>query len=177
MTRLTIDDPISRVLNEPVGNPRFDHYFFDGEGTAGDVGRVLEDPGIACHEPGRQKSEDLPEGEVPRHHCQDDSERLVVEVTLGAFGRDENVGQHAFGLVGVVVADPGALLDLGPAGGHRLSHLDRHQAGEFVLPCFEAFRCRREAPSARSENGTVRQSRKARWAATRRPSTSSQLYS
>ena len=50
-----------------------------------------------------------------------------------------DVGEHRFGLVGVVVADPRALFDLGPAGDDRFAHLDRHQAGEFVLPLFEAF--------------------------------------
>ncbi len=76
-----------------------------------------------------------------------------MEIALGAIGGYQDIGQHAFGFVGVVVADPGTLLDLGPTGGDRFSHLDRHQSSELVFSGFEAFRRRSKHRGSVRERG------------------------
>src|SRR5690606_18967555 len=71
---------------------------------------------------------DLPEREVPRHHREHGAERVVADVAAAAVGLDGLGGEELLGVVGVEVAGPGALLDLGAGLPDRLTHLLGHDA-------------------------------------------------
>ena len=60
-----------------AGRPGVAEDLLDGQRAAGDVGRVLEDRGVAGQQGGRGEAQDLPEREVPRHDREDDAQRLV----------------------------------------------------------------------------------------------------
>ena len=103
------------------------------DGAAAHVGRVLEEPCVPGRECRGGEPEDLPEREVPRHDRQDDAQRLIAGPAAGPGRRNGLVGQCLWALLGVVLADPGALLDLGQGLGDRLAHLRHHQVGQRLL--------------------------------------------
>jgi hypothetical protein len=101
--------------------------FLDGQGAARHVAGVLEDGAVARHQRRRRETEDLPEREVPGHDRQHDPDRLEGDeapggIRLHGLGREEGAG-----VVGVEVADPGALVDLRPTLAQGLAHLECHQ--------------------------------------------------
>ena len=65
---------------------------------------MLEQADVAGHQRGREKTEDLPEGEVPGHDGEHDAER--VPANEGVVGSDvDGLGREdAGGVVGVVAA-------------------------------------------------------------------------
>src|SRR5207244_7378769 len=75
------------------------------------------------------EAEDLPEGKVPGHDGQDGPERVEADVAAARVGPAGLRGEELLGVLGVVLAAPGALLDLPLALRDRLSHLERHGAG------------------------------------------------
>jgi hypothetical protein len=106
----------------------------DGQRALRHVGGVLEQPHVPRHEPRRGEAEYLPEGEVPRHHGQHRALRKKVHLAArGAAHLHWSRRQHGRGVVGVVAADPGALLGLGAGGGERLAHLRGHQPRPALL--------------------------------------------
>ena len=90
---------------------------------------VLEDAGVAGHQRRRGEAEHLPEGEVPRHDREHDAERIEADVARRASVSRGCVGEEALRVLGVVVAGPGALLDLGLGLDDRLAHLEGHGDG------------------------------------------------
>ena len=118
---------------EVLGQPGVAEDLLDGQGAPGHVGGVLQERRVAGHEGRRREAEDLPQGEVPGHDRQDDPQGLEADVAAGGVGGHGLAGQEALRPPGVVVADPGALVGLGPALGQGLAHLQGHQAGQ-ALP-------------------------------------------
>jgi len=57
---------------------------------------------------------------------------MIASTPPSGGGRDLARGEVALGVLGKVLAAPGALFDLGLGLGDRLSHLDGHEAGEAV---------------------------------------------
>ena len=94
----------------------------NGQCRARHIGRMFEQPGIARHQGWRCESENLPEGEVPRHHGQHRAEWQVAHKALARFGLDGSVGKIPLGMAGIVTADRCALLDFGNGAGQRLAH-------------------------------------------------------
>src|SRR5271168_5065948 len=87
---------------------------------------------VACHQRGREKTEHLPKGKVPRHHSKYDAERVpahvaVIIVGWNGFGRED-----AGSVVSVVAADVGTLQDLESGGSKWLAHLECDQGGEVL---------------------------------------------
>ena len=71
---------MSNVWNAPSGNPRPPERVLDEERGLRHVRRVLEQPDVAGHQRRRGEPDDLPEREVPRHHREHRTERLVPHV-------------------------------------------------------------------------------------------------
>src|SRR5581483_3383959 len=101
----------------------------DGQRTLGYIGGVLQDGRVAGHERRSREAEYLPEGEVPGHDRQNDTERLEADVALACIGGDGDTAQEALSLVGKVVAVPGAFGNLGLGLDDRLAHLGGDQSG------------------------------------------------
>ena len=99
----------------------------DRERAARHVGRVLEHRGVARHQRRRGETEDLPERKIPRHHREDDAERIEAHVAARGVGLARLLGKKRLGVIRIVFARPRALLDLGLALDDRLTHLQRHQ--------------------------------------------------
>ena len=104
---------------------------FDAEGALRDVGCVLEEADVAGHERGGEEAEDLPEGEVPGHDGEDDTEWVPADVGV-VFGGDGFGGEDAGGVVGVIAASGGALQDFLTGGVEGLAHLEGDEGGEVV---------------------------------------------
>ena len=85
---------------------------------------------VACHQRGGEETEDLPEGEVPRHDGEHDAEGLPAYIAVVGLGRNRLGRKDAGGIVGVVAADVGTLEDLESSGFERLAHFERDQGGE-----------------------------------------------
>jgi hypothetical protein len=98
----------------------------DLEGASGDVGGMLQNASVSCHEGRCGEAEHLPEGKVPGHDGEDDPEGTVRHITLGAVGLDLDVGEDRFGVLGVVAAGPGAFVDLCTTLANRFAHLVCH---------------------------------------------------
>src|SRR5207249_5863286 len=101
------------------------------ERTARHVGGVLEDASIPGHQGGRGEAEHLPEGEVPGHHGEHGPEWIEADVTPRGLRLARLLGEKGLGVVRVVLAGPGALVDLRLALNDRLAHLEGHGAGVF----------------------------------------------
>ncbi len=114
----------------PRGKAGAAHQRLDCESALRDVGGVLQQADVARHQRGREKAEDLPEGKVPRHHGENDAERIPAHVAVVVIGRDGLWREDAGGVVGVVAAGVGALQDLESRGCERLAHLERDECGE-----------------------------------------------
>ena len=123
-------------LEAAAGKAGAAHQGFDGERALGDVGGVLEQAGVAGHQSGREKAEDLPEGEVPGHDGEDDAEGLPAEGGVERRCVDGLRREDAGGVFGVEAAGGGALGDLGAGLGDGLAHLggdERGQVGGLAL--------------------------------------------
>ena len=121
-------------LEQPVGEPGITHHILDRDRAAGNARGMLQDGCVSSHDRRRRKPEHLPEREIPRHHCQDDTQGLKLDPA------SDRIGRHFFGfeesgrVLGIVVAPPGAFVRFGAALGQRLAHLAGNQPGVFFLP-------------------------------------------
>ena len=104
----------------------------DAVGAARDIGGVLEHGHVAGHQRRCQEAEHLPDREIPRHHRQHAADGLVGDVAARGIGADGLVGQVAAGVVGVVLAGGGGLLDLGERLAAQLAHVAGHQGGNVL---------------------------------------------
>ena len=108
---------------KPLGRPRRLHQGLDRDRAPGDIGRVLNDHGIAGHEGRCRRSKDLPVREIPGHDSQEGSQWLKDH--LGSRGRAlGGVGEQQPGaLLRAVPADQCRFADFGQRLGDGLSHL------------------------------------------------------
>jgi len=127
------------------GDARAHEQLLDGERAARHVGGVLQDHGVAAHQGRRRRPEELPVGEVPGHHGQDDAQRLVLDVTLGRVGWHLHRRQQLGAVLRVPIDAPRALLDLGSGLHQRLAHLLGGEGGEARLLLAEELRDLRQA--------------------------------
>jgi hypothetical protein len=95
------------------------------------LGGVLEETGVARHEGRRGEAEHLPEGKVPRHHGKHGPERIEAQIAARGVRVAWLLGQEGVRVVRVVLADPGALVDLRLRLDDWLPHLEGHRAGVF----------------------------------------------
>ena len=102
----------------------------DGERALGDVGGVLEQAHVASHQGGREEAEDLPEGEVPGHDGEDDSERVPADGGVEGRGVERLRREDAGGVCGVEAAGGGALGDFSAGLRDGLAHLGGDERGE-----------------------------------------------
>ena len=111
---------------------RLAEHRFDRERAARHVRGVLEQSRIAGHEARGRKSEHLPEREIPRHHGENDADRIERDKALARLGQHRFAGQELGGVVGIEGTAERAFLHLGDAVANRLSHLLRHQPAEVL---------------------------------------------
>ena len=117
----------------------FEKNAFDGESALWDVGGVLQQTHVARHECGSGESDDLPEGKIPGHHCENRADRKVADKGLLRACFHDFVGHEPFNIFGVVTAGAGALDGFGDGGFISLAHLERHQMPKFVFVALEDF--------------------------------------
>ncbi len=115
-------------LEHPLRVAGLPEQLLDVKGAAADVGGVLQQADVAGRERGRREADHLPEGEVPGHDREHAADGIAADEALVGIGRDRLRGQEGRGLLGVVVAGPGALRDLGPGLRDRLAHFQRDRA-------------------------------------------------
>src|SRR5690606_12894883 len=70
---ILVDD---KALKCPHRKARFNKDFLNVQSTAKNVGCVFQHTNVTRHQGRRRETEDLPEGEVPRHNGEDGSERI-----------------------------------------------------------------------------------------------------
>ena len=124
---------------------------------------MLQDGSVASHDGGRGKADDLPVGEVPGHDCQDDADGREFDVALGGVGGHVFGREECLGVLGVVVAVPGALLDLSQrlAIGLPISSVATRASSAF---CARNTAATRRSKALRSPKEVVRQWRYVWWA-------------
>src|SRR5438270_434363 len=120
-------------LEAPLGIAGVAEDLLDGEGALRNAARVLEQADVPGHEGRSGETEDLPEREVPGHDGEHRAEWLEPLLGPARVGLDGLRSEVALGVLRIVAAAIGALLDLGDGGLAQLSHLQRHQAAESVL--------------------------------------------
>ena len=118
---------------------RFVKHLLDGERTARDVTGMLQERPVARHQRRRGETEQLPEGKIPRHHREDDSDRIEGDEGFSLTRVDRLVREIAFRMIGKPVAIECAFLDFGPSLIERLAHLLCHQGRKFVLAGAQDF--------------------------------------
>jgi hypothetical protein len=136
-----------------LGEPGALKDILDRQGAPGHIRGVLEEAGVAGHEGRRREAKDLPEGEVPGHDGEHHPEGIVADVALAGVGLDVFRREVAGRRVCVVIAAQRALLDLRPAAGDRLSHLEGRQPGILVPPFSQDTRCSPHEISPLGEGG------------------------
>ncbi len=99
----------------------------DGRSRLGTLRCVLQQDRVADAQIWPREPRHLVVREVPRHDPQQDAERRPPDhrVALSVEQLDRLVGQQILGVVGVVLVDRGAVLDLADGVLHRLAHLAR----------------------------------------------------
>ena len=113
---------------------------FEIQGRLRNIGGVLEDADVACHQRGRSEPHRLPEGEVPRHDRQYDAEWLIAHICAtgaNSFGVGLLVGEHGGAVVGVVAKALRALQFFCLGRGEGLAHLLGHHGCDAVGFGFE----------------------------------------
>ena len=142
------DDVVNEIggnqqrLEDTVGVAGFVKNILDGFGTAGDIRGVFQEADVAHSQVRRGEPEDLPEGKVPWHDCENRAERFVDSL-------DARVGRTGVALwleilagrLGVVVTDPRALLDFGDGLSDGFTHLSGHRLGVLLFVLAEDFSC------------------------------------
>ena len=94
---------------------------------------MLQEHAVARHQRWGRSADHLPEGEVPRHDRENDTERIIGDERFFAAEVDGLVQKIFLRVVGEPVAVEGAFPDLGKTVGQRLSHLFGHQSREFAF--------------------------------------------
>ena len=140
-------------LEAPLGIAGVAEDLLDGEGALRNAARVLEQADVPGHEGRSGETEDLPEREVPGHDGEHRAEWLEPLLGAARVGLDGLRSEVALGVLRIVAAAVGALLDLGDGGLAQLSHLQRHQAAESVLALLEQRRGAGEPLAALGEAG------------------------
>ncbi|MNX82838.1 hypothetical protein D3C86_1145800 [compost metagenome] len=102
-------------------------------GAAHDVWRVLEHVGIAGEQGGDRAAQDLPDGEVPRHHGENRAERAIFNACLAAFHQGWFRAKHGGAVFGVPLAELCTFFNFAAGLSNRLAHLQgdhvRHGLG------------------------------------------------
>src|SRR5687768_1963625 len=106
---------------------------------------MLEQSNIARHEGGRGEAQHLPEGEVPRHHGQDHTHRLVMNVAAGRIGLHYLISQEALAVVRIVAAPASTLHNLGHRRLEGLTHLSGDDTCKLILLSLEDVGCALES--------------------------------
>jgi len=117
------------VAKEVFRKPSVAKEGFDGERAAGDIGRVFEDASVAEHEGRGGETEHLPEGKIPWHDSEYDADGSVRDVAVRGVGGDGLGFEKCLGVLGIVITDPGAFVDLRSTGGDGFAHFDSHELG------------------------------------------------
>ena len=144
--------PMSNVWNAPSGNPAAAERLLDQQRGLRHVRRVLQQPDVARHQRGRGEPDHLPQREVPRHHREHRSERLVAHVRAGRADRGRVgrfVGEHRLRVLGVEAAPLRALHHLGA----------RRRRWSCPSPSSSPARCRRTAASSASAAAFIQRAR------------------
>jgi hypothetical protein len=101
---------------------------------------VLKHGRVPRHEGRCRKSEHLPEGKIPRHDREDDTQRIKSHERLRTADADCPSCKKALPILCEVVTVKGTLVDFRSSFRERLTHFRRHQLGEFVTPAAEHLR-------------------------------------
>jgi hypothetical protein len=117
---------------------------------------MLQQAGIARDQGGRGEAEYLPQGKIPWHDGQNDTERFVADATLPRPRIHDLVRQKGGSVLGVVAANPAALVDFGQCRGEGLTHLGGHQTREFFATGMQAVR-RSQEPLRSPVDGPFRE--------------------
>ena len=115
---------------------RLQEQLLEGGRRLRHVRGVLDHDHIAGHQVRAGYPRQLVVREVPGLHPEDDSQRGADQHggVVGAGGVKRLGGQETLGLLGVVVQDLGAELNLAEGFGVKLAHLQGQQPGELVGP-------------------------------------------
>jgi len=101
---------------------------------------VLKDNGISGHQGRRGAPKDLPEGEIPGHYGEHDSERFERDKAPRGITGNHFASEVFLGVFGEVVTAQGAFLDFGTALSDWLAHLLRYEFREIVAASSEEIR-------------------------------------
>jgi hypothetical protein len=95
---------------------------------------VLEQEAVARRDDRSRRPHRLPQGEIPGHDREDDSERPLVDGNATTLpGVKLFRGEEAAAVLGIVLGRPGALLDLGFRLDDRLSHLTADRLCQLIV--------------------------------------------
>ena len=143
--------PDEQRLKNALRHPRFAKDLLDRQRRLRHVGGVLEQHHVAGDQRGQAGAKRLPERKVPRHHGQNDAERLEPDIAFGGGALGRFVGQQALAVLGQPVGGPGALFDLRLGLDDGLAHLSREQGGvtRLVRPQHAGDRTHERGPHAR----------------------------
>ncbi len=106
----------------------------------GYVGRMLKQADVAAHQGWRYEAKDLPQGVVPGHDGQHNTQRVPAHIALCVLCFDGLCFQDAFGVLGVIAADIGALRHFKTCGCDGFAHLRDEQRCELVAVAFQQQR-------------------------------------
>ena len=127
---LDLADFKQQRLKGAAGKAGATNQRLDRESALRDVRRMLEQADVACHQRGREKAEDLPEGEVPRHDGEHDAERIPAHIAVVGLGvgwlRAQGCGRRDRRSSGRRRRTSGSRA----SGFERLAHLERDQRGK-----------------------------------------------
>src|SRR5262249_13053387 len=76
-------------LKDTGGKTGSPENVLDRHGALRNVGGMLQESDIACHQRRRRKPEHLPEWKVPRHDCQNRAQRVIAYEGPSCSGLDE----------------------------------------------------------------------------------------
>jgi hypothetical protein len=116
---------------------------------------VFEQADVSGHQCRREKTEDLPEGKVPRHHREDNAEGIPADVAVIAVGRNLFGRENACGVLGVIATGSGAFQHLLARGVERLAHLFGNDGGKVFRLVLEDRRELAHAQSAMFERNAL----------------------
>ena len=103
-----------QAAENTLGKATLRKYSLDRQGTLRHIGSVFEHSCIARHEVRCGKSEHLPEGEIPGHDRERRVQRFVSDIAFASLGGDQLISEEWYAVIGIVLTDPCALLDLSP---------------------------------------------------------------
>jgi hypothetical protein len=119
-------------LQQAGGHAGVGEHLGDGERAVRDIRGMLEQDGVAGHQGGHGRTEKLPEGKIPRHDREHDTQRLVDDPRGFRRAGRMLIRQPVGAVPGIVIADGGAFLDLGTRLGDGFAHFCGDQPGEIV---------------------------------------------